>query len=274
MTSTDPRITVLADNIHLGYRVRTVQKSRNPLRFNTRRIIKPVLKGISFAAREGEFIGVIGRNGSGKSTLLRALSGLESVSTGRVYTSAKPQLLGVGAALIPNLSGSENVILGLLAMGYSPEEAEATRESVIDLAQIGPSINQPMNTYSSGMGARLKFAISVAAQPKILMVDEALATGDATFQERSKNAMDKMIEKAGTVFLVNHSRGSIEEMCTRVLWLEDGQIVADGDTKQKMEQYMTFASAIGRGELEYANTFLTAVKDTYAKQNPDLQLTP
>lgn len=260
----DSRITILADDIHLNYRVRT--KRTSPLQITPPRVDKPVLKGISLTSREGEFIGIIGRNGSGKSTMLRVLAGLETASTGRVLTAAKPQLLGVGAALMPTLSGEENVYLGLLAMGFSPEEAEETKRSVIDLAQIGESISMPMNTYSSGMGSRLKFAISVAAEPKILMVDEALATGDATFHERSKNAMDKMISQAGTVFLVNHSRGAIEEMCTRVIWLEDGQVVADGDTKQKMDQYMTFASAIGRGEHEYANEFLSSVQETYAKQ--------
>jgi teichoic acid transport system ATP-binding protein len=167
---------------------------------------------------------------------------------------------------MPSLSGHENVMLGLLAMGFTPEEAEEIRPSVIDLAQIGRAIHTPMNTYSSGMGARLRFAISVAARPKILMVDEALATGDASFQARSKAAMDAMIERAGTVFLVNHSRDAIEGMCNRVIWLEDGEIVADGKPEQKMEQYMVYVSALAREEDGYANEFLSKVKDTYLKQ--------
>lgn len=260
------RITVLADDIHLTYRVRTDRQSRHPFDIRPSRVPKQVLKGISLSAREGEFIGIVGRNGSGKSTLLRVLAGLETATSGTVLTAAKPQLLGVGAALVPSLSGVENVHLGLLAMGFTPAEAEERKTKVIELSQIGPSINMPMNTYSSGMGARLKFAISVAAQPKILMVDEALATGDATFQERSKTAMDEMISQAGTVFLVNHTRSAIEEMCSRVIWLEDGEIVADGNTKQKMEQYMVFASALGRGESTYAQDFLKKVKDTYSAQ--------
>lgn len=263
-------ITLAADDIHLTYQVRYIGKGRNPFN-HLRRVPKPVLKGISFYAREREFVGVVGRNGSGKSTMLRVLAGLETPTSGRVFSSAKPQLLGVGAALQPTLSGHENVMLGLLAMGYPPEAAEEIRPSVIELAQIGRAIHTPMNTYSSGMGARLRFAISVAASPKILMVDEALATGDASFQERSKKAMDKMIERAGTVFLVNHSRPAIEEMCNRVIWLEDGQIVADGDPKQKMEQYMVHVSALAREEYQYANEFLTQVKDTYAKQRASIQ---
>lgn len=265
--SNDKRpITLAADEIHMTYHVQYTGRGRNPLN-HLKRVPKTVLKGISFYAREKEFIGVVGRNGSGKSTLLRILAGLETPTSGRVFSSAKPQLLGVGAALIPTLSGHENVMLGLLAMGYSPDEAEQIRPTVIELAQIGRAVHTPMNTYSSGMGARLRFAISVAAQPQILMVDEALATGDASFQERSKTAMDAMVERAGTVFLVNHSRSAIEDMCNRVIWLEDGEIVADGKPDQKMEQYMVYVSALAREEYDYADEFLTKVKDTYAKQH-------
>lgn len=265
MNNAKSPITLVADNIRMTYRVRYTGRGRNPIN-KLRRVPKPVLKGISFYAREKEFVGVIGRNGSGKSTMLRVLAGLETPTAGRVFSSAKPQLLGVGAALIPTLSGHENVMLGLLAMGYTPDEADQLRPSVIELAQIGRAIHTPMNTYSSGMGARLRFAISVAANPKILMVDEALATGDASFQERSKAAMDSMIQKAGTVFLVNHSRSAIEDMCNRVIWLEDGEIVADGDPLQKMEQYMVYVSALAREEYDYAAEFLGKVKDTYARQ--------
>src|SRR5690625_45428 len=249
----------------MTYQVRYTGKGRNPLN-HLRRVPKTVLKGISFYVREKEFVGVIGRNGSGKSTLLRILAGLETPTSGRVFSSAKPQLLGVGAALIPALSGHENVMLGLLAMGFTPEEAEEIRPSVVELAQIGRAIHTPMNTYSSGMGARLRFAISVAARPKILMVDEALATGDASFQARSKRAMDKMIERAGTVFLVNHSRPAIEEMCNRVIWLEAGQMLAGRAPNPKMEQYMVYVSALAREEYDYAKKFLAKVEDTYADQ--------
>lgn len=260
-----PPITLVADDINMTYKVRYTGRGRNPLN-HLKRFPKHVLKDISFYVREKEFIGVIGRNGSGKSTMLRILAGLETPTSGRVFSSAKPQLLGVGAALMPALSGHENVMLGLLAMGYSPDEAEEIRPSVSELAQIGRAIHTPMNTYSSGMSARLRFAISAAARPKILMVDEALATGDASFQARSKAAMDEMIERAGTVFLVNHSRAAIEEMCNRVIWLENGEIVADGKPEQKMEQYMVYVSALAREEDDYAATFLAKVKETYAKQ--------
>lgn len=265
MSNAKSPLSVVADGVSMTYQVRYDGGSRNPLN-RLRRVPKQALKNINLSVREKEFVGLIGRNGSGKSTLLRILAGLEPPTSGDVYTSEKPQLLGVGAALIPTLTGYENVMLGLLAMGYSPGQAERIRPDVVELAQIGKAIYTPMNTYSSGMGARLRFAISAAAQPKILMVDEALATGDASFHQRSKDAMDAMIERAGTVFMVNHSRDAIESMCTRVIWLEEGEVVADGNPEQKMEQYAVYTTAVAREQHEYAQTFLGKVKDTYAKQ--------
>src|SRR5699024_6238335 len=206
---TDSPVTVVAHNLRMRYKVlRTDRSPRAGIRgkFETKqKVVVSALRGVSFAARSGEFIGVIGRNGSGKSTLLRTLAGLEAPSSGTVLTSSKPVLLGVGAALIPDLTGAQNVRLGALAMGLSPEQADAVFDEVVELSALGEAIDLPMRTYSSGMGSRLKFAISLAADPSILMIDEALATGDATFAERSERAMNEMLEKAGTVFLVNHA---------------------------------------------------------------------
>ncbi|WP_422115738.1 ABC transporter ATP-binding protein [Brachybacterium sp. UNK5269] len=195
---------------------------------------------------------MIGRNGSGKSTLLRTLAGLEAPSSGTVLTSAKPVLLGVGAALIPDLTGAQNVKLGALAMGLSPEQAELVFDEVVELSALGEAIDLPMRTYSSGMGARLKFAISLAADPSILMIDEALATGDASFAERSKRAMDEMLARAGTVFLVNHAAQTIETMCSRAIWMERGQIVLDGDAVEVARKYRWFAHNLAQGEEEKA----------------------
>src|SRR5699024_1297082 len=143
---------------------------------NRNRITVNALRGVSFAARHGELIGIVGQNGSGKSTLLRMMAGLEAPTTGTILTSSTPILLGVNAALIPDLSGVENVTLGCLAMGMTPDEAEAALPEIVELAGIGRSIYRPMRTYSSGMGARLRFAIAVSARPEILLIDEALST--------------------------------------------------------------------------------------------------
>ncbi|MGO1544815.1 MAG: ABC transporter ATP-binding protein [Gulosibacter sp.] len=246
-------VTVLADNVRLRYR--TSEDGKRGGGFLSRFRQKTsflALRGISFAAREGEFIGLIGRNGSGKSSLLRVLAGLEPPTKGLVVTSAKPQLLGVSAALMPDLSGEENIQLGLLAMGMSPTEARARRQRIVELADIGDSIRRPMRTYSSGMSARLRFAISVAAEPQILMIDEALSTGDAAFMERSKQAMNGMLEKAGTVFLVSHAAQTVEEMCSRAIWLDSGRVIADGPAVKVARSYRWYAHNLAKGNTETA----------------------
>lgn len=249
-------VTVVAHNVRMRYKV--MRTDRTPRRGLLGRLTRKqkvsvaALRGVSFTARSGEFVGIIGRNGSGKSTLLRTLAGLESPSSGTVMTSAKPVLLGVNAALIPELTGAQNVKLGALAMGLTPVQADEIFEQVVELSALGEAIDLPMRTYSSGMGSRLKFAISLAADPSILMIDEALATGDATFAERSKRAMDEMLEKAGTVFLVNHAAQTIENMCSRAIWMERGQIVLDGDAVEVARLYRWFAHNLAQGNEEKA----------------------
>ena len=249
-------VTVVAQNLRVRYKaMRTNRTPRRGLRGKLTRKQKvsvSALRGVSFAVRSGEFVGVIGRNGSGKSTLLRVLAGLESPSSGTVMTSAKPVLLGVNAALIPELTGAQNVKLGALAMGLTPERADEVFDQVVELSALGEAIDLPMRTYSSGMGSRLKFAISLAADPSILMIDEALATGDATFAERSKRAMDEMLAQAGTVFLVNHAAQTIENMCSRAIWMERGQVVLDGDAVEVARKYRWFAHNLAQGNEEKA----------------------
>lgn len=249
-------VTVVAHDVRMRYRaMRTDRTPRTGLlgKVTRRQMVNvAALRGVSFTARSGEFVGIIGRNGSGKSTLLRALAGLEAPSSGTVLTTARPVLLGVSAALIPELTGAQNVKLGALAMGLTPTRAEEVFEQVVELSALGEAIDLPMKTYSSGMGSRLKFAISLAADPSILMIDEALATGDATFAERSKNAMDKLLENAGTVFLVNHAAQTIENMCSRAIWMERGRVVLDGDAVEVARKYRWFAHNLAQGDEEKA----------------------
>lgn len=263
-------LTVVAHNLRVRYKVvRSDRAPRKALasRFRRKQMVSvAALRGVTFAARSGEFIGVIGRNGSGKSTLLRVLAGLEPPSSGAVLTSANPMLLGVNAALIPDLTGAQNVKLGALAMGLTPQQADDVFEEVVELSALGDAIDLPMRTYSSGMGSRLKFAISLAADPSILMIDEALATGDATFAERSKRAMDSMLEKAGTVFLVNHAAQTIENMCSRAIWMERGQVVLDGDAVEVARKYRWFAHNLAQGNEEKAAGLLRDAMDEGREQ--------
>src|SRR5690625_887308 len=217
------------------------------------------LSEVSLVAHHGEFVGLIGVNGSGKSTLLRTIAGLESPTDGQIMARSTPVLLGVNAALIPELSGLENVRLGCLAMGMTPNQTEAAIPGVVDLAGIGRSIYRPMRTYSSGMGARLRFAIAAASRPEILLIDEALSTGDAAFMERSKQAMAEILADAGTVFLVSHAAQTIEEMCTRAIWLHEGRVVLDGPAVETARRYRLWAWKLAKGEaVEAAKLFREA----------------
>ncbi len=182
---------VVVDDLHVKYRVFASGKAAGAARsglLNMTRGIREVhaLKGVSFTAYENETIGVIGSNGSGKSTLMRALTGLTPPAAGAVYARSRPNLLGVGAALLPNLSGSRNIVLGGLAMGFSRDEVEQLKADIAEFAELGDSIDLPMRTYSSGMQARLKFSIAAARSHDILIIDEALAVGDKRFRKRSE----------------------------------------------------------------------------------------
>jgi len=201
------------------------------------------VRGVSFTARHGESIGIVGINGSGKSTLLRAITGLIPPHTGSVYVDGEPALLGVNAALMPQMTGAKNIEIGGLALGMTPRQIDEKFDEVVEFADIGDFVDMPMRTYSSGMAARLRFAISSAAVPDILMVDEALATGDAAFKARSKARIEEVREQAGTVFLVSHSISTIEAMCTRVLWMHQGQLVMDGPVEEVTEAYRAFVRA-------------------------------
>lgn len=201
------------------------------------------VRGISFAAYHGESIGIVGVNGSGKSTLLRAVAGLIPPHSGAVFVDGEPSLLGVNAALMPQLSGERNIMIGGLALGLTTKQVDEKFDEIVDFADIGDFVYLPMRTYSSGMAARLRFAISSAASPDILMIDEALATGDAAFKARSKARIEEVREDAGTIFLVSHSISTIEAMCTRVLWVHQGKLVMDGPTHEVAEAYKEFVRA-------------------------------
>ena len=201
------------------------------------------VRGISFVARHGESIGVIGHNGSGKSTLLRAIAGALPTASGAIWTDGSASLLGVNAALMRDLTGERNIVLGGLALGLTPAEVDERFGDVVEFAGIGDFLHLPMKAYSSGMGSRLRFAISSAARPDILLVDEALATGDAEFKRRSRERIDEIRSHAGTVLLVSHSMSTIRSMCDRVLWVDHGRLRADGPTGEVLEEY---AAATGR----------------------------
>lgn len=198
------------------------------------------VKGVSFETHEGESIAIVGVNGSGKSSLLRAAAGLITPASGEVWSKATPTLLGVNAALIPSVSGARNIQIGGLALGMSLKEIDEKFNEIVDFADLHNFIHLPMSTYSSGMAARLRFAISTIANPEIIMIDEALATGDAVFKKRSKERMKELRENAGLSFLVSHDVDTVRSMTERTLWMHEGELVADGPTVKVIEEYEKF----------------------------------
>lgn len=238
--------TVIVEDIHLIYRIagRRARSNAPAALFGMLKRGQPpgmrevhAVRGVSFTAYRGEAIGLIGPNGSGKSTLLRGIAGLMAPQSGVIYTSGQPSLLGVGAAMMNDMSGERNVVLGCLAMGMTPEQVKEVYDDIVDFAGIGEFISLPMNTYSSGMGARLRFAIAAAKTHEILLIDEALATGDAEFRRKSEKRIHDLRDQAGTVFLVSHGLGVIRETCNRAIWLEKGKIVADGEANAVVDAY-------------------------------------
>mgnify|MGYP001446106588 CR=1 FL=1 len=242
--------TVIVDDLHVVYRVYGGATGKGSATAALSRLLRRkgprgmrevhAVKGVSFVAYRGEAIGLIGSNGSGKSTLLRAIAGLLPAERGKVYTDGQPSLLGVNAALMNDLTGERNVILGGLAMGMSREEIKARYQEIVDFSGInekGDFITLPMRTYSSGMAARLRFSIAAAKNHDVLMIDEALATGDKKFQKRSEARIRELRKQAGTVFLVSHNNKSIRTTCNRVLWLEKGELLMDGPTEEVLKAY-------------------------------------
>lgn len=195
------------------------------------------VKGVSFVAMRGQSIGLIGRNGSGKSTILRAMAGLMPLHSGRVWLDGEARLLGVNAVLKKNLSGTRNILIGLQAQGFSRARIRELYDGIVEFSGIGDFVDLPMSAYSSGMAARLRFAISTATVPDILIVDEALATGDADFRERATERIAQIREQAGTVFMVSHSDKSIRSQCDRALWMDGGRLLMDGDADDVVDAY-------------------------------------
>jgi teichoic acid transport system ATP-binding protein len=238
--------TVVVEDLHVTYRVhgrgqkgnavdalrRTLRGERRP---GTREI--HAVRGVNLVARRGDSIGVIGRNGSGKSTLLRAIAGLLPPDRGQVFTEGQPSLLGVNAALVRDLTGARNIELGCLAMGMTREQVREKFDEIVEFSGIGDFVDLPMATYSSGMAARLRFSIAAAKKHDVLLIDEALATGDAKFRKRSEQRVRELRAEAGTVFLVSHSEQTIRDTCERSIWLESGELRADGPTEDVMQEY-------------------------------------
>lgn len=196
------------------------------------------LKNISFDVHRGECIGVIGKNGAGKSTLLQLLVGTLNPTSGKVDLKGRvAALLELGSGFNPEFTGKENVYMNAAILGLTKEETDLKFQEIVDFADIGEFIDQPVKTYSSGMMVRLAFSVQVMVEPDILIVDEALAVGDAFFQRKCYAKMEAMIQKGMTLFLVTHNTEIVKRICKKAIYIKNGEMVDFGDSVEIVAQY-------------------------------------
>ncbi len=198
------------------------------------------LNDISFEVNEGERIGILGFNGAGKSTLLKVIAGVLKPTKGTVEVNGViAPLLELGAGFDMNYSGSENIYLYGATMGYSRKYIEERYKEIVDFAELGEFIDVPVKNYSSGMRARLGFAIATAVDPQVLILDEVLSVGDAKFKKKSEAKIMSMFDKGVTVLFVSHNTAQVRRLCTKAILLEKGRVIASGTADEVCDIYDT-----------------------------------
>lgn len=196
------------------------------------------LSGVFLEVFEGEVLGIIGRNGAGKTTLLKVISRVLPPTRGWVRVKGRvAPLLGLGAGFHDDLTGRENVFLASAILGYSRKDVLRRLDRIVDFAELHDAIDRPLRTYSTGMRARLGFAVATDIQPEILILDEVLAVGDEGFQEKCKKRINAFRESGTTVLLVSHQMATVKSLCTKAVLIEGGKIVATGDPAQVVTAY-------------------------------------
>ncbi len=237
-------LSISVRDVYLDYEIfedrRAAIRQRIVQRQGTGRRLVRALKGISFNVAEGESVGIIGSNGSGKSTMMAAIAGLIPPTSGDILVSEEPKLLGVGATLLPGANGYTNIRIGLLALGTSSYEIDEMMPEIAEFTGLGEALDRPFKTYSSGMKARLHFAIATSVRPKILLIDEALSVGDQAFKKKSAARIEALLADAGTLIFVSHSLTEVTGLCSRVLWLEQGRLRGDGPPERIVAKYESY----------------------------------
>lgn len=256
-------IAIRLENIAVRYRVpheRITTLKEQAIRWVQRRIQYDefwALQGVNLQVRRGEVLGIIGRNGAGKSTLLKVISRVLRPTQGRVQVRGRvAPLLEFGAGFHPELTGRENVFLNGALLGFSHAEMQAKFDQIVDFAELWDFIDAPLRTYSSGMIARLGFAVASDVNPDILIVDELLSVGDTAFQQKSAERISEFHKNGVTILFVSHDLDAIRNLCDQAIWLNQGQVVASGATDEVVEAYLTSVTAKEEARLaaEQSNT--------------------
>jgi teichoic acid transport system ATP-binding protein len=202
------------------------------------------LNGVSISLPRGQVLGVIGANGAGKSTLLRAIAGILPPAEGRVVVRGEvTTLLSLGVGFNKTLSGRENIYLGGLATGSPLSQIEGQLDAIVEFAELGEWIDMPVDTYSSGMYSRLAFSVAAHMDPDILLIDESLSAGDASFREKATNRMKELCAGAGAIVLVSHGMGFISDLATDTIWIDKGTIRQQGPPSEVVDAYKEFVRA-------------------------------
>lgn len=228
-------------NLSISYRsLKAVSSKRAIFSFGKNKLeIFQAVKNVSFDIEEGQVVGLIGKNGSGKSTLLRSIAGIFSADKGEINLYGKSvSLLSIGVGFNNRLSGRENIFLSGLLMGFKKSEIDEKLDSIIEFSELGKFIDKPVKTYSSGMYSKLAFSITAIMESDIMLIDEVLSVGDEKFKKKSYEKIKELIsDKTRTVMIVSHNIDTLRKLCDHIVWINDGELVMQGDTNTVLDAY-------------------------------------
>lgn len=239
---------IIVDNLSVNYRsMKSFRIKANILKIWKKKDIFTALKNINFKIEKGSVIGIIGRNGSGKSTLLKTIAGIFSPDTGTVDIKDNTvALLSIGLGFNVELSGYENIILSGLLLGFTKEEINKKIDEIIEFSELGDFIYKPVRTYSSGMHSKLAFSITTLLDTDILLIDEVLSVGDISFREKSYAKIKEIIKnKDKTILIVSHSLNTIKEICSKTIWIDNGNLIDFDTTEKVVDNYTKFMDGKG-----------------------------
>lgn len=234
---------IIVDNVHVFYKVLnhvSIHQSFSRQKEKNEKIV--ALKGVSFSVNQGEIVGVIGRNGSGKSTLLRAIAGIFRPDIGKIdLMRHQVSLMSIGVGFASNISGRDNIFTSGMLLGYKPDDIKEKIDEIIEFSELGDFIDKPVRTYSSGMYSKLSFSLTAIMEPDIMLIDEVLSVGDAKFKKKSFAKMKELIDDDNrTVVIVSHDTATLQSLCSRIVWLHEGECKMVGDAETVLQEYNDF----------------------------------